>query len=247
MNFGKSYSTRARTILNNAEEQARQLGHRRVEPEHLLLAVLQADATHAQTALQDVNITYEKAQQEVVRAKLSVVIMNSEVTGMSERGKKALRRAADEATYHESIDVTPEHLLMGVVREAGMYEGVLLRLNTTPEAVRDALYERMGLEKPAPTDNMREARSAYQYASAPGKQVNWDQYVIDERTNVIDRNINKVKQLFTNQDTQPGVIVVAAIVMIALAFMLNRSFGAFLLIALPIGAIAFLFVKLRDK
>ncbi len=61
------FTITARQVVSNAQDEARQLGHRSVGTEHLLLALLHQDSGVAGTVLRGTGLSYDEVQGHILR------------------------------------------------------------------------------------------------------------------------------------------------------------------------------------
>ena len=140
----RSFVPSARHIVWDAQEEARELGHERVDTEHLLLAVL--GATTTELALRaSVGLDYAEARAEVERR-----VGRGEPTE-GERPVGPRGRAALELALRESLDeggrgITHRHVLIGILREG---EGIGARIVADREPDLDGVIARVRAAGPA--------------------------------------------------------------------------------------------------
>ena len=137
------FTDRAKRVLALAQDEAIQMGHAYIGPEHLLLGLARlADVTQADPPLKRIFDTLGITLEQV-RTELGKVIpptgkpsLASEIT-LSPETKETLR------FVHESTGdrpVVPEDLLLAMVRDAHSFAAqILARLGATPERVRAAV------------------------------------------------------------------------------------------------------------
>jgi ATP-dependent Clp protease ATP-binding subunit ClpA len=163
------FTESARMAVRQAHTEAAGLGHERIGPEHLLIAVASLEGP-ASAALRTAGTTPETLREAVAReappaldadALASLGIDLAEVRrrveaafgpGALERGrrcssppfgpeaKKALELALRYAVKQGDRDIRAEHLLLGVLRtEDRPTLAALAATGTTPDAIRAAL------------------------------------------------------------------------------------------------------------
>jgi Clp amino terminal domain, pathogenicity island component len=130
----------ARAVVLRAVEEAREAGHRKVETEHLALAITRVPASLAACAVQDQGIGLD-ALREAVTATLAPP--RETIAGhipFADRTKKVLELALREAILLGRTHIGTEHLLLGLLREAkGTGGRVLLSLGVTRDATEEWL------------------------------------------------------------------------------------------------------------
>jgi len=117
----EAYSADARRVVSLATAEARQLGHARVGTEHLLLGLL-ADADSATAAaLRGAGATLAAARFTVSEA-LTSTWDTPEVDELTytPRAQRALERAGRFARRSREAEVTPDHVLLGVLDVEGL-------------------------------------------------------------------------------------------------------------------------------
>jgi ATP-dependent Clp protease ATP-binding subunit ClpC len=128
-----------------AEDQARAMGHEYLGTEHLLLGLLGQQGTPAASALTKLGVEAGYVRSEIERTigpGEREVLGNIPLTPLAER---ALRRTMEEAAAAGQDEAGAEELLLGLAGEqGGLAARILLRLDVSPEQIRDALPRRSG-------------------------------------------------------------------------------------------------------
>jgi ATP-dependent Clp protease ATP-binding subunit ClpA len=123
-----------------AQDEARELGHRYLGTEHLLLGVLRLDESRGARALASLGIDRDRVVRAVVE---DVGRGNEAVEGtipFTPRSKKALELALRESLAARSGAVDTGHVLLGIAR---VEEGVAARMLTRLDADLDTLRSRL--------------------------------------------------------------------------------------------------------
>lgn len=102
--------------LTMAIDEARSLGHNYVGPEHLWLALFRASDGTARI-LETLSMDLGLARDEVTRVVGRGAHAGGRLT-LTPRTKKAIEMAVEEADHRGQPVARPEHLLLGLVREA---------------------------------------------------------------------------------------------------------------------------------
>jgi len=113
------FTEEARRAILLAHDEARILNHGYIGTEHLLLGLLREDEGVAATALAAVDVSLDGARQ---RVRLALGTGEQEPAGhlpFSPPAKKSLEYAFREAKKLDSEHIGTEHLLLGLLREAG--------------------------------------------------------------------------------------------------------------------------------
>ena len=123
------FSPKTRQILASAAEQARQLGHGEIRPEHLLLALLLEPGTEILRPLRAAagRIDLVNLRETLVERLGSIAHTGlpglAEPSGLSDGCKQVLQEALAEARRLDSPAVGPAHLLFGLVVEGSALAG----------------------------------------------------------------------------------------------------------------------------
>ena len=135
------FSEKARRVVFFARYEASQFGSPVIDTEHLLLGVLRESADLiASLAGVDANkkILEEIRQQRPVREKISTSVD----LPFSEAGKRTLNYALDEADQLNSREITPKHILLGLLREENcLAQKILSGAGVVPDSARH--YEKL--------------------------------------------------------------------------------------------------------
>ncbi|MDX6667704.1 MAG: ATP-dependent Clp protease ATP-binding subunit ClpC [Solirubrobacteraceae bacterium] len=136
----EEFDEQARSALSLAQEEARALGHSWVGTEHLLLGVLRGQDDVAAAVLERLEVTYERARNQVARID---GVTDTPVKGdvpLSPRGTEALEQAEREAYELRSDVVRTAHVVLGLLDEReSLAVRVLADAGLTPEHVRAEL------------------------------------------------------------------------------------------------------------
>lgn len=132
------FARQARSCVEAAVEEARDLGHDSVGDEDLLLGILDSDEGVAREALVSLGVTAEAVRhksEEFLASALASIGVSLEETRrsageafdmrlpkerripFSPRAKKALEQSLREAIRLEENRITAEHVLLGILRE----------------------------------------------------------------------------------------------------------------------------------
>jgi ATP-dependent Clp protease ATP-binding subunit ClpA len=138
-------STATQAILTQADAEARTFGHNYIATEHLLLGVLADQENLGTQVLQTFNISYNRVHKALDYINRQQVQKDdpptAEPIGLTPRAVAAVTLAASEATGLRLSLITPELLLLGIVREGeGIGAGILRTLGADLEKVRAQVY-----------------------------------------------------------------------------------------------------------
>lgn len=130
----------ARDVVARARREAARLGARETEPNHLLVALLQAPAGPARDALLELGADLDEARAELTA--------DGQTGGAASRSQppeiSRATRALLEQSLHESQRLChghlgPEHLLLALLHDDGPGVGLLTRLGATTDEVEAAV------------------------------------------------------------------------------------------------------------
>jgi uncharacterized protein (TIGR03435 family) len=137
------FTARARRVLFYARSQVSQLGSRTIEPEHILLGVLDEGNGLGCRILARTGVALDDFRSDIVR-RLSgrEKVPEFDEIPFSPSCKRALEYAAEEADRLLHNDVGTEHLLLGLLREErSVAADVLAARGVRIEAAREAIVE----------------------------------------------------------------------------------------------------------
>jgi ATP-dependent Clp protease ATP-binding subunit ClpC len=139
-------SDRSQHVMGLARDEALRLHHEYVGTEHVLLGIVSESADVTAGALGSFSITLDRARSGVeTMIGLGPPSASPDHRGVTPRAQQAIEFAREEAVHRNSPQVEPEHLLLGVAREAhGVAAQVLRDLLAPPEAVRAKVSELLG-------------------------------------------------------------------------------------------------------
>jgi uncharacterized protein (TIGR03435 family) len=164
------FTQRARTVLFYARLAVSQSGSSAVEPEHILLGMLDEGNGLGIRILAKLGGNLDELRREILR-RLTVYgkIPESDEVPLSASSERVLQYAAQEADrlLHDLIGT--EHLLLGVLREErSIAAEVLAARGLGIEAVREAIVELRGRgEQPEPPGPPPTPANRYQWPSIP--------------------------------------------------------------------------------
>src|SRR5436309_9036797 len=137
---------KTRLVLDLEQEEARELRHKYIGTEHLMLGLLREGESIAYNVLHSLGIELEavrKAVTFIVGPGKEAVI--GEI-GLTPRAVAATTLAFNEAGHLRQEKIAPEHLLLGLTREGeGIAVGLLRTFGTTIEKVRAQTFQAIAL------------------------------------------------------------------------------------------------------
>jgi hypothetical protein len=141
------WSTTARTALDRAAAEARELGHDYVGTEHALLALASAERGLAADVLADLGVTRERMLATSCMKPGPGTESRQDCLSVMPRYKQALEHSRRIADGLGARTADTEHLLAGIVAvRDSMAVEILRRLKVSTDDVRSALAERMEVE-----------------------------------------------------------------------------------------------------
>lgn len=143
------YTEKAGEVLQNGVKLAQKYGQRTVEPEHLLLSMLEQEGGLAAAILRKADVPVEalhqKVEQEVQR--LPKVSGGDDRVGIGSKTLRISQRAEEEAKKFKDDFVSVEHLLLALLEEGGTVGRLLKENKATPDRVLKALQEVRGNQR----------------------------------------------------------------------------------------------------
>mgnify|MGYP006091517927 FL=1 len=133
----EKFSERARKVLALAQEEAQRFNHSYIGTEHILLGLSRESEGIASRVLDTLGIDGKR-----IRSAVEFIVgqgdhPDREDIGLTDRAKKVIELAVDEARKLNHHYIGTEHILVGILREGdGVAAGVLENLGATLEDVR---------------------------------------------------------------------------------------------------------------
>lgn len=149
----EAYSGDARRVVSLATVEARQLGHGRIGTEHLLLGLLADADSDAAASLRAAGATLAGARftvSEVIGESLDVP--DGEALPYTARAQRALERAGRFARRAREPEVTPDHVLLGVLDVEGLACQVMRGLGVDLARLRESIVASEEDDAPAVAD-----------------------------------------------------------------------------------------------
>jgi ATP-dependent Clp protease ATP-binding subunit ClpA len=139
----EGYSTDARRVVSLATAEARQLGHSRVGTEHLLLGLLADSESDTAAALRAAGATLAGARFTVSEVVTETVdARGDDELPYTPRAQRALERAGRFARRSRDPEVTPDHVLLGVLDVEGLACQVMRGLGVDLARLRESIAPR---------------------------------------------------------------------------------------------------------
>ena len=138
----ESYSVGAQRVVSLATMEARRLDHSRVGTEHLLLGLLSDDDGEPTDVLRAAGVTFAAARHKVVEALgTDAASSDSDTLPFTPRAQRALERAGRFSRKEQVKEVTPGHVLLGVLDVEGLACQVLRGLGVDLVNLRGAVLK----------------------------------------------------------------------------------------------------------
>jgi ATP-dependent Clp protease ATP-binding subunit ClpC len=136
--FDDRFTERARSVLMVAQKEAARLNDAYIGTEHLLLGLVQEERGVASRVLRDMGVNAYQVRKAVESAsRHSGQAVKGQETGLSQRTKRVLESAVNEAIRMDHQYIGTEHLLLGLIREGkGLAIDVLKEIGVDLDAVR---------------------------------------------------------------------------------------------------------------
>jgi uncharacterized protein (TIGR03435 family) len=164
------FTSRALRVLIHAHSEVSQLGSSAVEPEHILLGVLDEGKGLGSRILARTGGTLDDFRSDIVhRLTRRERIRESGEIPFSVSCKRVLQYAAEEADRMKHNYVGTEHLLLGLLREErSVAAEVMAARGLSIEAIREAIGELLGSgEQPEPPGPPSTPANTYQWPQIP--------------------------------------------------------------------------------
>jgi ATP-dependent Clp protease ATP-binding subunit ClpC len=142
------FSERARRVLVLAQAEARQLDHGYVGTEHLLLGLIDEGEGAAFKALDSLGVTHSTARQEAEKPLVISAPAPSTSLPFTPGIKTVLELSLQLALHFGHSSISPEHLLLGLIREDEGGAQVLKRLGVHLPVVQQRVAEMMHATPP---------------------------------------------------------------------------------------------------
>jgi ATP-dependent Clp protease ATP-binding subunit ClpC len=135
------YSERSRRVIFFARYEALQYGSQAISPEHLLLGLLREDKTIAARFFQNKFLSTDGLRREIEeRLVARDRIPQSSELHLAASTKRVLFYANEESRQLKNSQVTPEHLLLGIIREErSVAAEIVNKFGIRPQEIRSDL------------------------------------------------------------------------------------------------------------
>ncbi len=136
------FTKRVKDILEIARRKAINFGHNRVEPEHILLGMIEEGSGMGIAILHYLGIEVERVKYEIEkRMKIGIPLYRGEIP-LSPSSKRVLEFSVREAQYFGHSYIGSEHLLLGILLESeSLSSQILKKFGVTIDKARNVLDE----------------------------------------------------------------------------------------------------------
>lgn len=168
----KDFDSDARGVVQLAQQRARELRHRYLGTEHLLLA-LTDDSGLAGATLAGVGIDSTQVTEQIRSIVGAGHSSETATLGISPRTKRVLEAAGHEARRlgHRCAIAAPEHVLLALsAHEDGVAAQILRTLRATDEQLRDQLSQLLAGEAPELAEQIRQPSRRRQLVRRPRRR-----------------------------------------------------------------------------
>ena len=136
------FTDRAKRAAFFSRFEAGQLGHRSIDPEHLLLGVLRARLGLTSRILAEAGLSPDRIRSDVqARRETLEPLSTFVIIAFSPETKRAIQIAVAEADQLRHDGIGTAHLLLGLMQESTLAADILRTRGLTLDAVRRAVDE----------------------------------------------------------------------------------------------------------
>jgi len=143
------YTEKAGEALQNGVRLAQKYGQRAMEPEHLLLSLLEQEGGLAAAILRKADVPVETIQQKIEQEvqRLPKISGGDDRVGLGSRLMRLTQKAEEEAKKFKDDFVSVEHLLLALLDDPGAASRILKENRATPDRILKALQEVRGNQR----------------------------------------------------------------------------------------------------
>jgi len=109
------FTSRSKTVLHLAEQEAIRMHHGHIGTEHLLIGLLLEGKGVAAHVLADRGVNLDELRATILPAMAYAAAGNAQLLGLSPEAKKAIQLSVNEANCLRHDYIGTEHLLLGLV------------------------------------------------------------------------------------------------------------------------------------
>jgi ATP-dependent Clp protease ATP-binding subunit ClpA len=138
------FTERARRVMTLAQEEATNLRHPKIEPEHFLLAMLRDSVSIGGRTLIELGLGYNQLQ--TIIGNIQVETFTDAPLDLSDETKRLLENAIGQSRRLGHPQVGTEHLLLGLAHGKNRAVEILAELGVSPEEIQR--YTRRVMQEP---------------------------------------------------------------------------------------------------
>lgn len=158
------FTQRARRVLSLAHQEAERARNNSIEPEHLLLGLMDEEGGVASRVLRELGLKSEQVREAVDRASTSSQSFESNRVELADDTQRVLEHSVEEARRLGHHYIGTEHILLGLVYVESAAIEVLRKLGVTTDQIRRqtrrVLNETASTSQNVSSDNVPGALSA---------------------------------------------------------------------------------------
>jgi excisionase family DNA binding protein len=148
------FTSRARTVLSLANEEAQRYNHSGIGTDHILLAILSEREGIGAKALDQLQIKEDEVRKQIEAQHPAGEQPVDDSIGVTPRGKDSIELAVQEARLLNHHYLGTEHLLLGLLREEEDIGGQVLRNSgVTLEETRNLIKQILATRQTQNTDS----------------------------------------------------------------------------------------------
>jgi ATP-dependent Clp protease ATP-binding subunit ClpB len=143
------FTEKAQEAFQTANQSALRYGHQQLEPEHLLLALLEQEPGLAASILRKADVSPDRLKSQVEREleKLPRVSGSGDQVYLSGRLNRLVANAEDEAKKFKDEYLSVEHLLLAMLADSGAAGRALKEAEITRDRLMKSLQEVRGHQR----------------------------------------------------------------------------------------------------
>jgi ATP-dependent Clp protease ATP-binding subunit ClpC len=141
------HSKNLETVFSRAQEFARQLQHKQVSPNHLLLAMLKTPECQACQVLETLNIPINRIIDYITHTRFINEPYGTPSNTLNSRAKTCLAQATQIAHQTGSSMVRTEHLLIGLLADSALSREVFKPTGVHTDTLIPKIISRYGLQE----------------------------------------------------------------------------------------------------
>ncbi len=141
------HSKNLETVFSRAQEFARQLQHKQVSPNHLLLAMLKTPECQACQVLETLNVPINRIIDYITHTRFINEPFGTPSNTLNSRAKTCLAQATQIAHQTGSSMVRTEHLLIGLLADSALSREVFKPTGVHTDTLIPKIISRYGLQE----------------------------------------------------------------------------------------------------